>query len=244
MFRKLCTFVLALISLAVAAGYPVAAQVLYVADDARQLLTYNVDTNTFTPVGSPMPAVIGGMGCADPTPTLLYGTDALNPVGIYAIDPGTAMATLLDRVPGHTAVGSTVGPDGTVWAISTGSSGLLYTVDPASLDVTDIGNTGFPNEGQPAFDTNGNLYTFRVGQPSDILYQLDPATADATAIGDVGFRVFAAAFCGDTLYGFTPDHNVITIDTSTGMGTVIATYGPPVTGSIQAAACCPGDGTK
>ena len=43
------------------------AQVIYVADDGRQLLSYDVGTDTFTPVGSPMPTVIGGMGCFDPT---------------------------------------------------------------------------------------------------------------------------------------------------------------------------------
>ncbi len=215
------------------------AQVIYVADDARQLLSYDVGTNTFTPVGSPMPTVIGGMGCVDPT--LLYGTDPQPSVGLYSIDPSTGTATLLGQVPGHSAVGSTVGPDGNVWAISLSPQGLLYTVDPGTLTPTDIGNTGFSNEGQPAFDTTGNLYTFRIGPGSDTLYQLDPNTAVGTEIGPVGYSIYAAAFCGDTLYAFSGGATrvIATVDTTTGTATVIASYGAPVTGSVQSAACCP-----
>lgn len=215
------------------------AQVIYVADDGRQLLSYDVGTNMFTPIGTPMPAVIGGMGCADPT--LLYGTDPLNPVGLYSIDPGTGTATRLGQVPGHSAVGSTVGPDGNVWAITNDAQGLLYTIDPAAVTAADIGFTGFSNEGQPAFDTIGNLFTFQVGAGSDTLYQLDPGTAQGTPIGPVGFSIYAAAFCGDILYAFSGGATrvIVTIDTATGTATVLGTYGAPVTGSIQSAACCP-----
>jgi streptogramin lyase len=237
-FRKLFTLLLTLATLAVVAGCPVTAQTFYVADDARQLFTYDVSEDKFTPVGSPMSALIYGMGCADPTPTLLYGTDPAGVVGIYSIDPTTGTADLLGRVPGHNAIGSTVGPDGNVWAIGMFATGRLYKVDPASLAVTDIGNTGFVNYGQPCFDASGNLYTFRNGT---VLYQLDPDTAEATAIGNIGFPVAAAAFCKGTLYGFTGNRRVITIDTTTGAGTVIATYGAPVTGSIEAVACCSPD---
>src|SRR5260370_16027331 len=165
------------------------AQVIYVADDGRQLLSYDVGLNAFPPVGSTMETVIGGMGCADPT--LLYGTDTQPSVGLYSIDPSTGTATRLGQVPGHYAVGSTVGPDGNVWAISVDTQGLLYTVDPGTLTPTDIGFTGFSNEGQPAFDTSGNLFTFFVGTGSDILYQLDPNTAVGTAIGPVGYSIYA-----------------------------------------------------
>lgn len=215
------------------------AQVIYVADDGRQLLSYDVGTNTFTPVGSPMPTVIGGMGCVDPT--LLYGTDTQASVGLYSIDPSTGAATLLGQVPGHSAVGSTVGPDGNVWAISLDSQGLLYTIDPGTLTATDIGNTGFSNEGQPSFDTSGNLYAFRVVTGSDTLYQLDPNTAVGTEIGPVGYSIYAAAFCGDTLFVFSGGATSIiaTVDTTTGTATVLGSYGAPVTGFIQSAACCP-----
>ena len=215
------------------------AQVIYVADDGRQLLSYDVGTDTFTPVGSPMPTVIGGMGCVDPT--LLYGTDTQASVGLYSIDPSTGTATLLGQVPGHTAVGSTVGPDGNVWAISQDTQGLLYTFDPSTVTATDIGFTGFSNEGQPAFDTSGNLFAFFLGTGSDILFQLDPGTAQGTEIGQVGYSIYAAAFCGDTLYAFSGGATriIATIDTTTGTATVIASYGAPVTGSIQSAACCP-----
>jgi len=225
-------------AIAFTVGSPL-AQVIYVADDGRQLLSYDVGSDTFAPIGSPMPAVIGGMGCADPT--LLYGTDPSANVGLYAIDPSAGTATLLGQVPGHTAVGSTVGPDGNVWAISNDSQGLLYTVDPASITATDIGAIGFSNEGQPSFDTSGNLFTFMVGGGSDSLYQLDPTTAQPTLIGPVGYSIYAAAFCGDTLYVFSGGATriIATVDTTTGNATVLSSYGAPVTGSIQSAACCP-----
>jgi len=213
------------------------AQVIYVADDGRQLLSYDVGSDTFTPIGSPMSAVIGGMGCADPT--LLYGTDS--PARLYAIDPSAGTATLLGQVSGHTAVGSTVGPDGNVWAISLDPQGLLYTIDPGTVTATDIGAIGFSNEGQPSFDTSGNLFTYSVGGGSDSLYQLDPTTAQPTLIGPVGYSIYASAFCGDTLYVFSGGTTriIATVDTTTGTATVISSYGAPVTGSIQSAACCP-----
>ena len=239
-FRKLGTLVLALTIPAVVTSRLAVAQLLYVADDSNQLLAYDAAAGAFTPIG-PMPTLIGGMGCADPTSALLYGTDALNPVGIYFVDTDTATITLLTSVTGHNAVGSTAGPDGNVWAIVTGLSGLLYEVDPFTPTVTDIGQTGFSNEGQPSFDVNGNLYTFMVGASSDVLYQLDPGTAAPSAIGDVGFRVYAATFCNGTLYAFTGPPSpraVIAIDPTTGMGTQIDTIGPPVNGSVEATACC------
>src|SRR5215831_11150132 len=240
-FRKLGTLVLALTIPAVVTSRLAVAQLLYVADDGNQLLAYDAAAGVFTPIGGPMPVLIGGMGCADQTSALLYGTDVLNPVGIYSIDSNTATISLLTNVTGHTAVGSTVGPDGNVWAIVTVPSGLLYEVDPFTPTVTDIGQTGFSNEGQPSFDADGNLYTFMVGATSDVLYQLDPGTAAPTAIGDVGFRVYAAAFCNGTLYAFTGPPSpraIIAIDPTTGMGTQIDTIGPPVNGSIEATACC------
>ena len=239
-FRKLGTLVLALTIPAIVTSRLAVAQLLYVADDSNQLLAYDAAAGTFTPIG-PMPVLIGGMGCADPTSALLYGTDLGSNVGIYSIDSNTATITLLTNVTGHTAVGSTVGPDGNVWAIVTTPTGLLYEVDPFTPTVTDIGQTGFSNEGQPSFDADGNLYTFMVGTSSDVLYQLDPGTAAPTAIGNVGFRVYSAAFCNGTLYAFTGPPSpraIIAIDPSTGMGTQIDIYGPPVNGSIEATACC------
>ncbi len=228
LFAALSAFVLGRVSF---------AQVIYVSDDGRQLLSYDVGTSTFTLIGGPMPAVIGGLGCADPT--LLYGTNGS--AGLYAIDPSTGTATLVGTVPGHTAVGSTVGLDGNVWAISNDSAGLLYTIDPGTVTATDIGLTNFSNEGQPSFDTSGNLFTFQVGPGSDVLYQLDPNTAQGTPIGPVGYSIYAAAFCGDTLYVFSGGSTrvIATIDTTTGTATVIDNYGPPVMGFMQSAACCP-----
>ena len=225
-------------AIAFSIGSPL-AQVIYVADDGRQLLSYDVGSDTFTSIGSPMSAVIGGMGCADPT--LLYGTDTSANAGLFAIDPSAGTATPLGQVPGHTAVGSTVGPDGNVWVIGPDQQGLLYTVDPASITATDIGATGFLNTGEPSFDTSGNLFTYSVGGGSDSLYQLDPTTAQPTLIGPVGYSIYASAFCGDTLYVFSGGTTriIATVDTTTGVATVISSYGAPVTGSIQSAACCP-----
>src|SRR6516162_7198327 len=135
-FRKLGTLVLALTIPAIVTSRLAVAQLLYAADDSNQLLAYDAAAGTFTPIG-PMPVLIGGMGCADPTSALLYGTDLGSNVGIYSIDSNTATITLLTNVTGHTAVGSTVGPDGNVWAIVTTPTGLLYEVDPFTPTLTD-----------------------------------------------------------------------------------------------------------
>jgi hypothetical protein len=70
---------------------------------------------------------------------------------------------------------------------------------------------------------------------------LDPNTAQGTPIGPTGYSIYAATFCGDTLYVFSGGATriIATVDTTTGTATVIASYGAPVTGSIQSAACCP-----
>src|SRR5215469_14657064 len=101
--RKLGTLVLALTILAVVTSRLAVAQLLYVADDSNQLLAYDAAAGAFTPIG-PMPGLIGGMGCADPTSALLYGTNVLIPVGIYSIDSNTATISLLTTVTDHTAV--------------------------------------------------------------------------------------------------------------------------------------------
>ncbi|HQR41503.1 MAG TPA: PEP-CTERM sorting domain-containing protein [Gemmatales bacterium] len=88
---------------------------------------------------------------------------------------------------------------------STGSAGLLYSINPVTQTVTLIGNSGIGKLGGIAFDANGVLYGVSGGSggPSE-LFTLNTTNAAATSIGVVngiqgvdGLR-FAA---NGTLYG-------------------------------------------
>ncbi len=50
----------------------------------------------------------------------------------------------------------------------------------------------------------------------------------ATVIGDTGFYVINGLFVGNTLYGFDDNTNaIVTLNTTTGAGTQVATYSLP-----------------
>jgi hypothetical protein len=59
------------------------------------------------------------------------------------------------------------------------------------------------------------------------LYGVNTTTGQATAIGtDIGYRVTAAHFAGGTLYGYTFNGSLISIDLTTGTGAQLASFDP------------------
>jgi hypothetical protein len=134
--------------------------------------------------------------------------------------------------------GAATNPAGTLYGLDQSNSALLFKVSPPSPTATPIGNVGFLVDGLVAFDPKGNLYTTNATANNDILYKIDPTSGASTPIGTgTGFgSLFAGAFVGSTLYGFTPSNQIIAIDASTGAGTLAGTYSLPNGDAVFAAA--------
>jgi hypothetical protein len=120
-------------------------------------------------------------------------------------------------------------------ALACDSSGNLYggTVGGDFLSINRntgqaavIGSYGssYLASGDLAFDKNDLLYgsAIRDDEANDVLVKISTSTGTATLIGSTGYdKVYGLFFMGDDLYGVTEDNELISIDTSTGVGTFI-----------------------
>ncbi len=117
-------------------------------------------------------------------------------------------------------------PDGTLIG-SDPRDRELITIDPATAIVTTRCSTGPIKLSGLAINALGSVYgTTGGGAPSGTLFLVDPNTCALTQIGDgTGFgRVPGLAFAPDgRLIGSTQDE-LIEIDTTTGLGTLIAAF--------------------
>lgn len=191
---------------------------VFIGDNTGDLYELDVATNTSTLIGN---SGIGAMFdiAQDPTTNILYG---ITSGGLLAsIDTSTGAATGIGGA-GAFINGLTFDSSGTLF----GSGGTnLYTLDLLSGLASAVGNTGFSSSGDIAFDSRGNLFlSASGGAGGDQLVAVDSLTGVGIAIGDIGFgSVFGLNFEGSTLHGFTLGGLTLDIDTSTGLGTQIAT---------------------
>jgi hypothetical protein len=180
-----------------------------------------------------------------------YGDVAFDPFNnhLYAVsfDPNFSLNSVLYDIPvnnpaGATAIGSTgftglnaleVSATGTVYAVGGPNLNTLYTINTGTGAATAVGTGTYFSSGDLEF-VNGTLYltSLRPGM-NDLLYSINTSTGAGTAIGSgLGFsRVFGTAFddATNTFYGFTNPSSgtpqVISIDTTLGVGTLVHTYG-------------------
>ena len=118
----------------------------------------------------------------------------------------------------------------------TGPTGWLGSIDDT---VQLIGDIGFPNGGDLAFAPDGTLYA-NACTPTGLflecsttrandLVRIDPPGGAGVEIGSIGFtNVFGMDFLDGTLYGVTNQGELISIDTGTGAGTLVAYTNPIV----------------
>src|SRR5439155_355403 len=79
------------------------------------------------------------------------------------------------------------------------------------------------------FNTNDNLFLVEdQGGGTSSLYTVNTLTGQATLVGSPDFAVLGLDFENGTLYGVTNDSKLISIDTTTGVGTLVANENPPV----------------
>jgi hypothetical protein len=176
----------------------------------------------------PIVTTSGGVNLVDLALTssgTLYGIDGS---ALYTIDPATAHATFVGPL-GSSATGLVSGPTGTIYA---SGANELFTVDTITGAGTTVGTTGFNSAGDVAFSQNGTLFmTASRGSPSDLLVRLNPTSGTGTLVGSTGqCCVWGLAFSYGTLFGATAGGNLLALNTSTGVGTVLAYGGPSANG--------------
>lgn len=177
----------------------------------------------------PVTSTTGGVTLTDLALTAagtLYGVDFGSE--LYTIDPNTARATRVGSV-NSVVNGLVIGPTGTIYA-SGGSQ--LFTIDPTSGAGRNVGATGYSSSGDLAFAYGGTLYmTASAGGSGDSLASVNPITGRATIVGAIGQGgVWGLVSSYGTLFAQTSGGLLLTVDPSTGAGTVIATQGPSANG--------------
>jgi hypothetical protein len=204
----------------------------YVVSQSRQFGTIDLQTGSFTPVGT-----------ADWDPSDMTGLPGDT---IYGIDRSGRLLTIDPTNGSGTAVGTTglggaaikIRQDGTLFGLT--ASGNLYTIDTSTAAPTLVGATGksfyfF----DMAFDSSNQLFAVDgdAGGGLSNLYGIDPTTAAIQLIGPVGFRVAALEFENGILYGYTDNapRPIISIDTTTGLGNVVVNQDPSL-GTVFGAA--------
>lgn len=182
------------------------------------------------------PATIFGMDF-DSTATTLYGLDdTLQSLGTINTATG-AWTSIGASTPaaGHTLTGLAVDPtNDTMYASSTdGVDSLLYTVDPATGALTQVGSMGTALMIDISINGSGDMYGHDIG--TDTIYTINKATGAATAVGITGFDAnFAQGMDFDNedgtlcifLYQGGGANVYGTVDLGTGAVTPLATDNP------------------
>src|ERR1035441_544629 len=222
---------LALLSLGVSAH---ASTLVYSVSLFGPFGTIDVSTGTFNQIGPGLSDPLGGLVLG---PTGYLGVsvsgdlDSLNPItGTVSVIGATGLGSQADTM----AI-----LNGTVY--ETDLSNNIYTVNTMTGAAQLIGNTGIPPCPPPPlagdeslFTANGNLYeTFDSLDPSTFtpiidpeLYRINPVTGQATLIGPTAFMIDAAIDLGGTVYAFTADAQVVSLDLATGSTTFLTNYDP------------------
>ena len=171
----------------------------------------------------------------------LYGVDLQADAHLWEINIKTAAVTDLGAI-GQSAIGAGADASGKLYALDQSpTSASFYTMNPPLTATNVVGSTGFPGDGLVAPNAAGTQVFASAlvngGSSPDELYSINPTTGVATDIGSTGFLVYTGLFVNGTLYGFDGNSDVIiTINTSTGAGTQIASYSLPNGDAIDASA--------
>ena len=187
----------------------------------NELGTIDLQTGVFTQLGTVNGISSGDIGDLARLPGgLLYGINASSE--LVLIDP-VALTTSVVGVSGNSILGLAFRPGGTLFGVSLNSR--LYTINPstgAATLVAALTGTGFPGIGgvfDIKFDNTGNTYLLSANK----LYTINTSNGQTTLVGAIGFSVYALDLENGTLYGFTTDGKIISINTTTGAGVLVAT---------------------
>ncbi|MEG5079726.1 hypothetical protein QUB53_03565 [Microcoleus sp. AT8-B4] len=141
---------------------------------------------------------------------------------LYKIEPNLGSASLI----GNFGLDSSVNLNALEFANNTlyaADFSNLYTINSSTGAATLVANlgSGFISSGDLVFDAANNLLlATSLGTTSDSLFSIS-LTGQATKIGNLGFTgVFGLSLENGNLIGFTQDRERITINSTTGTGTL------------------------
>lgn len=156
---------------------------------------------------------------------------------VYGSNGGSSLYSI-DTI-GHSS--SFIGGHGTfVNALAFSSSdilfgaggGSLFTINTTTGQATTVGSGiggGYSSSGDIAFGAGGVLYGTSQGSGcnsgNDCLFSIDTTTGIGSLIGDIGYSsVYGLAYVDGTLFGMSSGNTLISLDTSTGAGTLGLSY--------------------
>lgn len=204
-----------------------------------ELFTIDPATAATTPIG--LSSVESSTGIVwDPATSQLYAFDWVDEPTLSTIDPDTGASSPVAPMNIPRPTGIDLQPSTGTAFITYDTDGAfgdstLATLDLATGEATDVGVVTVQDEetgddvtiriaGLAFHPTSGVLYG--IGYDGH-LYEIDPGTAAAELLfTDVDEDAFGLAFdCVDTLYATTLDAELLTIDLSTGVPTVVGSLG-------------------
>ncbi len=223
-----------------AGGYNVYAHsdgVLYTIDLQTKALVTVGNFNAPPPTGSSTPDVITDLAVA-PDGTIYVNSET----ALYTASPMDGHVTLVGSLStcGTKAVALTTTSDGRLWMGD--YMGAICQIDisvsPPTVGAPVTMSNGMALAGDMVGVDNGTVFgtAYSLGtsstQNDNSLVKIDVATGTVTMIGASGFpKLFGVSFANNQVFGFTHDGTgrVVTIDTSTGVGTMFGTFMDPMT---------------
>jgi hypothetical protein len=169
----------------------------------------------------------------------------ISETALYTADPNDGHVTKVGSTAacGTKTVAMTTTPDGKIWAGD--YKGAICEVDistnPPTMKAPVMMQGGLALSGDFVAVDNGTVYgtAYKLADASNtgtqinnLLVTVDVHTGAVTQLGQTGFpKLFGAAFAGGKVFGFTHDGtgDVVTIDRTTGVGTLYATFTDPST---------------
>lgn len=157
---------------------------------------------------------------------------------VYRVDVTNAAATRLSTGLSGTFNGlsfvpaAMLGQTGDDVLVGTrNADGIVFRIDPMTGGSTQIGNmgSGYSSSGDLVAVTNfGTVLTADNGIAADRLVRLAPSTFAASPVGtSIGYSdIWGVAFWKNKIFGFTSGGQFVTIDPTTGVGTLVQSNGP------------------
>jgi hypothetical protein len=220
---KMNSWCVALLTLVLTASGTAGADVIDYAATDNQLGTIDLQTGLFTPIGT-----LDGIAGSDTEDLarlpggLLYGSGANSE--LVLVDP-VALTTSMVGACGNSIFGLAFRQDGTLFGCS---GNALYQINPNTGTATLVGDMGVNSSiFDIKFGSGGNLYLIENSNLVDnsTLYLVNTSTGQALQIGQIGaigFGVWALDYGNGTLFGFTSGGQIVSINTTTGVGTFVA----------------------
>jgi hypothetical protein len=215
---------------------------VYVTGSGNEFGTLDLATGSFSLIATlnlPAGDNIYGMGYG--ANGMLYGVDSQPNANLWQINPSNGGLIDLSAI-GSSAAGASSDASGNLYVISQDVDAFYYTMNPPSTVTSTPLTTGITTAGGlMAFNTETSqlFATNNTGTTWD-LDSINTSTGVATLVGNTDYTPDAGIFVGGTLYGFdTTSNAIVTLDTSNGTGSYVATYSLPNGDLILSAALVP-----